>query len=225
MKIFTTLAVPNTVNSFGAIQSILTFGDLKSVQLVGPGSDQVELWLSLDGSTFAKHALYTGPGLFPNFTSSAIAARAKRITGTTAGYSLLLSSEQADPTAIFGQSFSWEGAAAGTGLAETPILGTSGARRVARVVLSAESAVASDPVDFKSFVINAYDGAGAGLGTVAAFTTQSVSIVDFTSGVNNMILGSALVLPDNTQLTLEVAEGGAGVTVPRLTFTLSYSPP
>jgi len=224
MKIPITLAVPNTVGDFGAIRSIITLGDLLSVQLVGPGTNQVELWLSLDGTNFAKHSAYASAGLYPPFNTGAIAARAKRVSGTTAGYSLLLSAQEADPTAIFAQSFRWEGAAAGTGLAETPIFGTGGARRVARAVISAESAVAADAADYKELRINAWDSAGVFLGTTAIFTTQSSSLAAFGTGVNTMTLGSGIELPDNAQLTLEVTEGGAGVTVPALAFTLSFVP-
>jgi len=131
--------------------------------------------------------------------------------------------QQSDP-AISSQSFRWEGAAAGTGLAETPIMGTSGGRTVERVVISAASAVAADGVDYAEIRINAWNEEAVFLGTTAIYTTQSFSLVPFTTGANEMVLGSGVLLPDNAQLTLGVVEGGAGVPVPPLVFTVSFSP-
>ena len=93
------LTVPNAVGGFGAPVTVSQLAARKTVQLFGPGADNVKVWASLDGSNFSPVQSMSGAIVNPTpLEVSCVAMKAQRVTGTTAGYGVVVAAEAAPDT-------------------------------------------------------------------------------------------------------------------------------
>jgi hypothetical protein len=227
------LLVPTTFGTFGASVPVTDMSDRKRVQLIAPGSDNVELWATLDPtptdlSTFAKIQAFTGAGFYPPLDLICTGLRAKRVTGTAAGYSMNVGAVELEDTSGAGVSWTFGGdAMAADVVASQPVLQISGARTVDRVTLATDTAIPADATDFAGIALAAHAADGTLLGLVGTVTTSTTSIPDFASGSLEMTssgLGYVSALPDGAIITFVTTKDNAGVALGVTNFTIHFEP-